>query len=248
MPTSPTPADLLRAALDRTADLHERFTGSTCGTCADADGQAAAWPCETASALAAARQLLGTSTAEGVTPSAAPLAGVWTVWAEDESTLGHYTDEVTAKLAAIEHHQETETPGLEFAYRWNEHGGRLELLADGGDTGLRVKHDPVYGALPAPADRAAVLREAADFVGNDDTCDCGGCDTCIPRRLADRLRALAADAAAGVQPPTEGEAKPPTHLPKGTNAEDCPACGPNPPYPFLCPGPPAAPAAPEEQR
>ncbi|MEU3125847.1 hypothetical protein ABZ689_05910 [Streptomyces sp. NPDC006874] len=35
-------------------------------------------------------------------------------------------------------------------------------------------------------------------------------------------------------------AVPPTHLPKGTNAEDCPACeGTNPPYPFLCPGPPA---------
>ncbi|SCK20295.1 hypothetical protein YUYDRAFT_02113 [Streptomyces sp. ScaeMP-e48] len=42
-------------------------------------------------------------------------------------------------------------------------------------------------------------------------------------------------------------AAPPTHLPQGTNAEDCPACkGTNPPYPFLCPGPPAAPAAPEE--
>ena len=36
-------------------------------------------------------------------------------------------------------------------------------------------------------------------------------------------------------------AVPPTHLPKGTNAEDCPACeGTNPPYPFLCPGPPAS--------
>ncbi|WP_329217401.1 hypothetical protein [Streptomyces microflavus] len=36
-------------------------------------------------------------------------------------------------------------------------------------------------------------------------------------------------------------AVPPTHLPKGTNAEDCPACkGTNPDYPFLCPGPPAA--------
>ena len=31
---------------------------------------------------------------------------------------------------------------------------------------------------------------------------------------------------------------PPKHMPKGTNAEDCPACkGTNPPYPFLCPGP-----------
>lgn len=107
-------------------------------------------------AATVARQLLGTTTSEGrPSPAAAPLAGVWTVWAEDESTLGHYTDEVTAKLAAIEYHQETETPGLKFVYGWNKHGGRLELLADGSDTGLRVKRDPVYGAPPAPADRAA---------------------------------------------------------------------------------------------
>jgi hypothetical protein len=50
-------------------------------------------------------------------------------------------------------------------------------------------------ALPAPADRAAiraaVLREAADFVGNDDDCDCGGCDTCLPRKLAAELRRMA---------------------------------------------------------
>ncbi|WP_435601312.1 hypothetical protein [Streptomyces sp. C10-9-1] len=40
---------------------------------------------------------------------------------------------------------------------------------------------------------------------------------------------------------------PPRHRPAGTNAEQCPAChGTNPDWPFLCPGPPAAPAAPEE--
>ncbi|MFE3583713.1 hypothetical protein [Streptomyces vinaceus] len=32
----------------------------------------------------------------------------------------------------------------------------------------------------------------------------------------------------------------PVHIGQGENAEDCPACrGTNPPYPFLCPGPPA---------
>lgn len=82
-------------------------------------------------------------------------AEVWVVWAEDESTLGHYTDEVTAKLAAIEYHQETETPDLTFVYGWNAHGGRLGLLADGSDTGLRVRRDKVHGKQPAPADRAA---------------------------------------------------------------------------------------------
>ena len=46
--------------------------------------------------------------------------------------------------------------------------------------------------------RAEVLNEAADFVGNDDECDCGGCDTCIPRRLADGLRAMAGEKATPV--------------------------------------------------
>jgi hypothetical protein len=39
--------------------------------------------------------------------------------------------------------------------------------------------------------RATALREAADFVGNDDDCGCGGCDSCVPRKLADQLRAKA---------------------------------------------------------
>ena len=39
--------------------------------------------------------------------------------------------------------------------------------------------------------RAAAFCEAADIVGNDDTCDCGGCDSCIPRRLSVELRRMA---------------------------------------------------------
>jgi hypothetical protein len=42
--------------------------------------------------------------------------------------------------------------------------------------------------------RAEVLREAADIVGNDDDCACGGCDTCVPRKLADQLRRMADEA------------------------------------------------------
>jgi hypothetical protein len=53
---------------------------------------------------------------------------------------------------------------------------------------------------PAPADRAAIraaaLREAADFVGNDDDCGCGGCDSCVPNKLAAELRRMA-DAVSG---------------------------------------------------
>jgi hypothetical protein len=44
------------------------------------------------------------------------------------------------------------------------------------------------------ATRAAVLREAANVVGNDDTCDCGGCDSCVPNKLAAELRRMADEA------------------------------------------------------
>lgn len=54
--------------------------------------------------------------------------------------------------------------------------------------------------LPAPTDRAAIraaaLREAADYVGNDDDCECGGCDTCLPRKMAAELRRRADEATA----------------------------------------------------
>lgn len=43
-------------------------------------------------------------------------------------------------------------------------------------------------------DQANAFREAADFVGNDDTCDCGGCDSCVPNKLAAELRRRADEA------------------------------------------------------
>ncbi|MGW1814102.1 hypothetical protein ACWCQM_11150 [Streptomyces sp. NPDC002125] len=64
----PAPATTLPAALGRVADLHQSYDGA-CGTCADEDGQAAVWPCETATALAVARQVLGTTTGQ---PETAP--------------------------------------------------------------------------------------------------------------------------------------------------------------------------------
>ncbi|MFF1600751.1 hypothetical protein ACFVYV_25135 [Streptomyces mirabilis] len=39
--------------------------------------------------------------------------------------------------------------------------------------------------------RAAAYRDAAADIDTTDDCDCGGCDSCIPRALADRLRARA---------------------------------------------------------
>lgn len=46
--------------------------------------------------------------------------------------------------------------------------------------------------------RAAALREAADFAGNEDDCGCGGCDSCVSNKIAAGLRRMAA----GAQQPT----------------------------------------------
>ncbi|MEW2250421.1 hypothetical protein AB0907_24140 [Streptomyces sp. NPDC006975] len=42
------------------------------------------------------------------------------------------------------------------------------------------------------ASRAAAFHEAADAIDVDDECDCGGCDSCQPRKLAAMLRERAA--------------------------------------------------------
>jgi hypothetical protein len=55
--------------------------------------------------------------------------------------------------------------------------------------------DDLYAAV-----RAEVLAEAAEFVDNPDDCDCGGCDTCVPRRLAEGLRDLAEEKASAAAP------------------------------------------------
>ncbi|MFJ1964869.1 hypothetical protein [Streptomyces massasporeus] len=72
------------------------------------------------------------------------------------------------------------------------------------ETRRRVIEAVAGAVLPAAAGRAAGLREAADFVDNDDDCGCGGCDSCIPRALAADLRRMADEAQ-----PTE--AYPPMH-------------------------------------
>lgn len=43
------------------------------------------------------------------------------------------------------------------------------------------------------AHRVENFTEAAAFVGNDDTCGCGGCDTCYARHLAAGLLAMAGE-------------------------------------------------------
>jgi len=119
---------------------------------------------------------------------------------------------------------ERQNPGRRWAdceYRW-----RADAEADA---------DAVLSVLPASADRATVLREAADRIDRED----------LPQDQVDMfdngarwatslLRRMAAESVPAVAGRTETQA----HV--GGNAEDCPAChGTNPDYPFICPGPDA---------
>ncbi|MFJ8929290.1 hypothetical protein ACIRLA_22195 [Streptomyces sp. NPDC102364] len=92
------------------------------------------------------------------------LAEVWTVWCEDESAWGYFATEDAGKTGTIDYYQEQEERCPD--YGWRQDGARLELLAGGETTGIYLSRHLVCGK-PAPADRAAVLREAADAVALD---------------------------------------------------------------------------------
>ncbi|MDW4900629.1 hypothetical protein RB625_19660 [Streptomyces californicus] len=198
-----------------------------------------AHPTHVVHALAVARQLLGTSVAEGrLSPAAAPLAEVWTVWREDEPVYAHYTTEADARQGTIDCWQEDEPSCPD--YSWRQDGPRLELVVGGEFGGVYASRHRVYGAPPAPADRAATrdrirraVCEAEGFAWDTDMLE--------PDEYGEHadavLAVLADDAAAGAQPPTS-EAH---HTVGGTRY----LCHTDDHY---CPTPPAAPAAPEEQR
>lgn len=61
-------------------------------------------------------------------------------------------------------------------------------LQDGVGALLAMQMERNAAQRAAAEARAAGLLEAAEIVGNDDTCECGGCDTCIPRALAAKVR------------------------------------------------------------
>ncbi|MER6602523.1 hypothetical protein [Streptomyces parvus] len=128
-----------------------------------------------APALAVARQLLDTSAAEGVSSAAAPLAEVWTVWREDEPVYAHYTTEDDARQGTIDCWQEDEPVCPD--YSWRQDGPRLELVVGGEYSGVYASRHRVYGAPPAPADRAALCicghPEQRHFEDVCLTCDCG---------------------------------------------------------------------------
>ncbi|MBK3546466.1 hypothetical protein [Streptomyces sp. MBT60] len=232
--TTPTPADRpaeeLAAALAGAAALHERFEGSTCGTCADADGQAAAWPCETASALAVARQLLGTTecAAADLKPQGHPGVDLFAALRKagldvDEANRRMYAyaamvlrqekaiaaPPAPANRAAKRNEiRDSYAETIAMAREDRDHEGAFTLECQLRDREEQWRReDDAAAASPAPADRAAVLREAADVV--DKAAD-EHPDYYAPQGLyaaVDILRRLAADAAAGVQPPTT-EAQP----------------------------------------
>ncbi|PJN31330.1 hypothetical protein CG717_16320 [Streptomyces sp. CB02613] len=204
-----------------------------------------------APALAVARQLLGTSTAESdrrcvcgdpiewmthpdgpgwihspgsdtrcldarpaaapPAPAAAPLAEVWTVWREDEPVYAHYTTEEAARQGTIDCWQEDEPSCPD--YSWRQDGPRLELVVGGEYGGVYASRHRVYGAPPAPADRAAVLREveakAREIVAKlwgDGTTQTQMDRAGGARAVEWEIGRLAAVAAAGVQPPTSDRA------------------------------------------
>ncbi|MFE1543639.1 hypothetical protein ACFW61_24605 [Streptomyces microflavus] len=130
-----------------------------------------------APALAVARQLLGTNVAEGATTVLEP------------------QDHPGADLfVALQH------AGLDV----DEANRRMYAYAR-----MVLRQEKAITAPPAPADRATTLRERADYY--EDVLRNVADPSSDPRYwsavhdVALGLRRLAADAAAGVQPPTEGE-------------------------------------------
>lgn len=67
----------------------------------------------------------------------------------------------------------------------------IAALSEDSYGGIATLADVAHAEQLVDAHRAEVLAEAAEFVGNDDDCGCGGCDSCVPRALAAGLLDLA---------------------------------------------------------
>ncbi|MER8266497.1 hypothetical protein ABT007_20115 [Streptomyces griseus] len=206
--TSPTPADQLRAAAGHAPSPELARLLATLADASDhhPTGEGGVVATVVHPALAVARQLLGTTACPECGTSGAcnggpcPLPGTTseeTHVVTDDSDDPEHTDDCPGCPAV------PPAPADRAATR--DRIRRAICEASGFDWDPDTLEPDEYGehadavlaVLDPPADRAAVLREAADFVGNDDTCNCGGCDTCIPNKLADGLRRLAGEAAAG---------------------------------------------------
>ncbi|MFD5938302.1 hypothetical protein [Streptomyces griseus] len=96
-------------------------------------------------------------------PAAAPLAEVWTVWREDKPIHGHFATVADARQGTIDCWQDDEPVCPD--YSWRKVGpNRLELVVGGVHGGVYASRHRVYGAPPAPADRAALTDAERQFL------------------------------------------------------------------------------------
>ncbi|WP_331728785.1 hypothetical protein OG693_39400 (plasmid) [Streptomyces sp. NBC_01259] len=212
-----TPTTELRATLGRVTDLHELDQGA-CGTCADADGQAAVWPCETAQQLAVAEQLLRAVEQ----PLARLVLGTTDQQPETAPDDAALRDRIRRAVCEAE------------GFMWNEDMLEPDEYGEVADAVLAV--------LPAPVDRAAVLRERAAFLDGvlRDAADPGSdprywsaiSDVVMGlRRLADEAQQPETEAAKctycgghGVDPDDEGDWVPGVHMHDPGSRGPCPKC------------------------
>ncbi|MGW4040444.1 hypothetical protein ACWEIM_29915 [Streptomyces sp. NPDC004778] len=126
---------------------------------------------------------------------AAPLAEVWTVWRDDDTTTyAHYATADDARQGTIDCWQEDEPSCPD--YSWRKVGpNRLELVVGGVHAGVYASRHRVYGAPPAPADRAALEALAAEWEKRGRYGD-----SSITDRARELRAVLAADAAADFVP------------------------------------------------
>ncbi|MEU0978492.1 hypothetical protein ABZ488_04675 [Streptomyces griseus] len=94
--------------------------------------------------------------------AAAPLAEVWTVWRENEPIHGHYATVDDARQGTIDYWQNDKPVCPD--YSWRQDGPRLELVVGGVHGGVYASRHRVYGAPPAPADRAALTDAERQFL------------------------------------------------------------------------------------
>jgi len=230
-----TPADQLRAAADRAREIGDTLhtelgnwleaTAHRLDASTHPDWQ---WAVVEPSALAVARQLLGATTGEGA--AAEELEPVQLRWGLDDVMYGD--DDTTTVLLS--------GPGREPYW--------VELDPER----TAALRDALMGptALPAPADRAAVLREAADHLDASERLrDLTDDHMHDVNAAANELRRLAGEAAAGAHQ-TEQAHRPgrcPVMIPSGGRCEknaDHQTEQPDDPHTPT----PAVPAAPEETR
>ncbi|MYU22938.1 hypothetical protein [Streptomyces sp. SID8352] len=115
-------------------------------------------------------------------------------WLPDElmepDEYGEHADAVLAVLPAVDQAAE-EAARCRMAW----HSARRRAAVLSAEITRRAPLLGEYAKAAAEArqraDRAAVLREAADFAGNDDTCGCGGCGSCVSNAIASGLRRVA---------------------------------------------------------